>query len=890
MAERQLFTVAEGNEADGTPPAILTFPLWSTSLSHGIKPSAPGVEPTGTVTLVFTDIQGSTLLWEKCGQAMELSLSAHEHALRELLRVHRGYEVKTEGDAFMVAFGSVIDAVLWTVNTQRVLCAIKWPAELQQADSAAVVPWEALNEREDQGDELDPTSLPTTVEIKDNGEVRATRGSDGDAKTVPSDIVRVSITVPYPQSPREPLPDIDATVNVVVTFSAVSDLHCSQEPQRASVDENDKLPTQTGNDTSAPPLPNVFHGLRVRMGIHTGKPSCRRNPVTNRYDYFGVPVNRAARVADSAHGGQVLATGDVVSLIDEWKQHCIDCGVGWAEAMKAERAGEERMARLEAEECELLANLEAFAKNRGKITGEDRHDHSGLSTDELGDDCRLPNAAAASYDTASVPHPHKMEEERDHGVKDALPDCATLNSLESIALDTEVSSKSSFCVKASSSVSLPTLSSKLSTRSRCLQRLRAIQSELAILSEEIYHTQQRRLDFETALEELVPTYAFDSLDNDPVMCHLMSDDMNTLLIDADGTLSVPHAGKKTVKFTSDSGEDEDVKIVDDKASRHPVAHDNSNISPLDDNHLTTTPNRRESIVRVPLLSAEDLVEELSLERLGAYRYKGVPEAIDIFEVQEALLRARAGYLPELRATRVAEVDETEDIEEGEKLEVVDARANGVVLTESGEAEAKTALVEVVGGRVDNNDKSIGNASVNSAVKVEPATLPEGEGMNLTFPAQTSPQRPPPQRDTVPEVHGEKIAHTVSSTATAEIERQSDITISVFAGDLDAARPRTSEEQETIGNVVKSMMINVCEDGGGNDGPDTPTSTTHGQMSSRHLISTKNAFLDVEAHPMSARHHFWPFKSAEHALKDVMTQDSTGTTRPQWSHEEDKFFI
>jgi len=118
-----------------------------------------------------------------------------------LLRKFRGYEVKTEGDAFMVTFFRPVDALLWCLAVQKALLSAEWS----------------------------------------------------------EDFVRLT-------------------------------------PAREELDsEGCKL----------------FRGIRVRMGIHTGKPHCRRNPVTGRMDYFGPVVNRAARVSDSAHGGQIVITSEV---------------------------------------------------------------------------------------------------------------------------------------------------------------------------------------------------------------------------------------------------------------------------------------------------------------------------------------------------------------------------------------------------------------------------------------------------------------------------------------------------------------------------------------------------------------------------------------------------
>jgi predicted ATPase/class 3 adenylate cyclase len=81
--------------------------------------------PTGNVTLVFTDIEGSTRLWERYGDAFKASLDAHNHVIRKALATHNGYEVKTEGDAFFAVFNKPIEAALFSLDVQRELSGIR---------------------------------------------------------------------------------------------------------------------------------------------------------------------------------------------------------------------------------------------------------------------------------------------------------------------------------------------------------------------------------------------------------------------------------------------------------------------------------------------------------------------------------------------------------------------------------------------------------------------------------------------------------------------------------------------------------------------------------------------------------------------------------------------
>jgi predicted ATPase/DNA-binding CsgD family transcriptional regulator len=77
--------------------------------------------PTGTVTLLFTDIEGSTYLLQRLGERYPDVLAECRGLLRAAFHQHHGYEVDTQGDAFFVAFERAIDAVSAAIATQWVL-------------------------------------------------------------------------------------------------------------------------------------------------------------------------------------------------------------------------------------------------------------------------------------------------------------------------------------------------------------------------------------------------------------------------------------------------------------------------------------------------------------------------------------------------------------------------------------------------------------------------------------------------------------------------------------------------------------------------------------------------------------------------------------------------
>ena len=100
----------------------------------GGSPAGPGEPaeaelPSGTVTFLFTDIEGSTRLWENEPSAMARSLALHDEALRAAFERNGGVVFSTMGDGMAVAFSSVVGAARAALDAQQDLLAAAWPPE-----------------------------------------------------------------------------------------------------------------------------------------------------------------------------------------------------------------------------------------------------------------------------------------------------------------------------------------------------------------------------------------------------------------------------------------------------------------------------------------------------------------------------------------------------------------------------------------------------------------------------------------------------------------------------------------------------------------------------------------------------------------------------------------
>jgi class 3 adenylate cyclase len=126
--ERVLFLKAVRAELSPDRLDLPAVPLAPAALSQPVARPAPAPPPvpSGTVTFLFTDIEGSTKFWEQHPQAMPDALACHDAILQQAIASHAGCVFKTVGDAVCAAFARAPHALAAALDAQRALQAESW--------------------------------------------------------------------------------------------------------------------------------------------------------------------------------------------------------------------------------------------------------------------------------------------------------------------------------------------------------------------------------------------------------------------------------------------------------------------------------------------------------------------------------------------------------------------------------------------------------------------------------------------------------------------------------------------------------------------------------------------------------------------------------------------
>jgi class 3 adenylate cyclase len=88
------------------------------------------VHPSGTLTFLFTDLEGSTHLWEQYPDHMKAAMARHDALMRNSVEDNKGIVVKTTGDGLHAVFDSAIKGIEAALQAQQMVAAESWPADI----------------------------------------------------------------------------------------------------------------------------------------------------------------------------------------------------------------------------------------------------------------------------------------------------------------------------------------------------------------------------------------------------------------------------------------------------------------------------------------------------------------------------------------------------------------------------------------------------------------------------------------------------------------------------------------------------------------------------------------------------------------------------------------
>jgi len=116
------------DDDDRTMATMGTMATKAYALRPGIASKAKDMTyPQGDLTIVYTDVQGSTSFWESCPSDMKDATDIHDIIMRQCYTNHSGYEISTEGDSFNLAFQHPMDALAFALQAQLKLYNADWP-------------------------------------------------------------------------------------------------------------------------------------------------------------------------------------------------------------------------------------------------------------------------------------------------------------------------------------------------------------------------------------------------------------------------------------------------------------------------------------------------------------------------------------------------------------------------------------------------------------------------------------------------------------------------------------------------------------------------------------------------------------------------------------------
>ena len=246
-------------------------------------------------TIMFTDIQSSTTLWARAPEDMANGVETHHELIRDLIHKYNGYEVKTIGDSFMVAFRDPMKAVECANELQMVFFCHDWKTTVFD-DIYHELELEKMKEAEQQAHESNSRSDSAS---KTDGETTSSGGTNPNAAS--------SSTAPAVHPPP--------ALQLTSPTKPSSHIH-HHSNNAAAVNMNSFNATEYNHD--------VWHGIRVRVGLHFGLGSVKYDAVTLGYDYYGTVVNTAARVEGVGNGGQVLMTDALHMVVKDLPQYGVE--------------------------------------------------------------------------------------------------------------------------------------------------------------------------------------------------------------------------------------------------------------------------------------------------------------------------------------------------------------------------------------------------------------------------------------------------------------------------------------------------------------------------------------------------------------------------------------